>query len=79
MISIQEGTHLASYTSIKIGGPARFFTEAVTNSAVEEAFRWAREHAVSVAVLGAGSNVLIADNGFMGLLIHMNAGRARSK
>ena len=72
MISIQEGTHLASYTSLKIGGPARFFTEAGTNSAVEEAFHWAKEHAVPVAVLGAGSNVLIADTGFAGLLIHVN-------
>ncbi|TSC73591.1 MAG: UDP-N-acetylmuramate dehydrogenase [Parcubacteria group bacterium Gr01-1014_70] len=70
MIEIKEHIALAPYTSVKIGGPARFFVEVSTEDELKEAAAWAKEKKLPVAVLGAGSNVLIADTGFDGLVIH---------
>ena len=72
-MTIEEQKSLAPYTYIKVGGKARFFAEAKTEEDVEKALRWAAEKQVPVAVLGAGSNVLVADAGFPGLVIHMTS------
>lgn len=71
MISIREHVFLAPFTSIKIGGPAHFFVEAKTKKEVGEVLHWAHEKRIPCAVLGAGSNVLIMDRGFDGLLVRM--------
>jgi UDP-N-acetylmuramate dehydrogenase len=68
-MEIKEQVALAPYTYLKIGGPARFFVEAETEEDVKEALLWARERSLPYYVLGAGSNILVADNGFFGLVI----------
>ncbi len=70
-VKIQENIALAPYTYMKVGGPARFFAEVKTEIELEEALEWAKSRGVPVIVLGAGSNILAADAGFNGLVIHM--------
>ncbi len=70
---IQENVPLAPHTTFGVGGPARYFLEAGEESDVGEAFRWAAKQAhVPLYVLGGGSNVLVADEGFPGLVLRMN-------
>ena len=66
-----EKVALAAYTTFGVGGPARWFVEATHEASVVEAVRWAREGGVPWFVLGGGSNVLAADEGFPGLVLHM--------
>jgi UDP-N-acetylmuramate dehydrogenase len=70
-MNVQENVPLAPLTTIGIGGPARFFLRAATVDELTEALAWAREHGQDVFVLGGGSNLLIADSGFDGLVIHL--------
>ena len=74
MIRIQENMILAPYTIYKIGGPARFFVEANNADEAREALAFASEKHISFIILGAGSNVLISDKGFDGLIIRMSGG-----
>ncbi len=67
---IQENVSLAPYTTLRIGGPARFFCEARTEDDLLEAVRFARERQLEVFILGGGSNLLAGDEGFDGLVIH---------
>jgi UDP-N-acetylmuramate dehydrogenase len=54
-----------------VGGPARWYIPAQTESDVRRALEWAHAHSVPVHVLGGGSNVVIADQGIDGLVIHL--------
>jgi UDP-N-acetylmuramate dehydrogenase len=60
---------LASYTTLKIGGPADILYEAHTVQDLIKTVTLAKEHEVPVTILGQGSNVLIADAGIRGLVI----------
>ncbi len=70
-MTIQEHITLASYTTFKIGGPARFFCHVTSDADVVEAVTFARTKNVPIFILGGGSNILIGDEGFDGLVIHM--------
>ncbi len=70
-MQIKEGQLLAPLTTFGIGGPARWFAEAATEAEIAEASDWARGRGVPLFVLGGGSNVLIADGGFPGLVLHL--------
>jgi UDP-N-acetylmuramate dehydrogenase len=67
----QEQVPLARYTTLGIGGPARWFAEAVSEAEIVEAVRWARERGLPVFILGGGSNLLVSDAGFPGLVLHI--------
>lgn len=69
---IQENVPLAPLTTIGIGGPARFFFRAATVDEVREALHWARGRELPLFLLGGGSNLLIADEGFAGLVVHVD-------
>lgn len=69
---IAEHVSLARYTTIGIGGPARFFTTAEDSAALERALEWARIREEEVLLLGGGSNMIVADEGFPGLVIHLD-------
>jgi len=77
MAEIKENVSLAYYTIYKIGGPARFFTEAKNSEELKEAIGFAAVRRVPFFILGAGSNVLISDKGFGGLIIRMTGGEVR--
>ena len=68
---IEENKALAPFTTFGIGGPARWFVEAQNEDDVAEAAAWAREGGVPLFVLGGGSNLLVADTGFEGLVLHI--------
>lgn len=72
MMEIRENVLLGPYTTLQVGGPASYFVEPAKECEVIEALHWARAKAVPVFVLGGGSNLLVSDAGFKGLVLHMN-------
>lgn len=71
MITIQENLPLAPLTSLEIGGPARFFVQVETVAELREALLFAQREMIPFAILGGGTNVLVSDHGFDGLVIRM--------
>ena len=70
-ISVRENVLLAPFTTLKIGGKARFFVSAKSESEVIAALNFAESNDFEVFILGGGSNVLIADEGFDGLILQV--------
>lgn len=70
-LEIQENVALAPHTTIGIGGRARYFAGVSRDEQLAGALEWARWRELPWFVLGGGSNVLFADVGFSGLVIHM--------
>lgn len=68
---VQENVPLAPLTTLGVGGKARFFVAPQSVEEVREALNFAHEHSLPVFVLGGGSNVVIADDGFDGLVLAM--------
>ncbi|HTP65211.1 MAG TPA: UDP-N-acetylmuramate dehydrogenase [Geobacteraceae bacterium] len=68
-IAIRENVPLAGFTSFGVGGAARRFAEVSTHDEAACALVFAREQGLPLFVLGGGSNVLINDGGFPGLVI----------
>ncbi len=64
-----ENQPLAPLTTFGVGGLARWFVEATTEAEIEEAVAWASERGVDLFVLGGGSNLLVSDDGFNGLVL----------
>ncbi len=62
---------LAPFTTFELGGPARFFVDADGDDTLLEALAWGRTEGVPILVLGGGSNVVVADRGFDGLVIRV--------
>ncbi len=71
MRSPEPGLRLAGLTTLGVGGPARWYARAESVHEVREADAWAREQGMPLTVLGGGSNVLIADEGFAGLVMRV--------
>lgn len=70
---------LFSYTTFKIGGPAKFFVVTKSVADVKRAIGWAKKHKVKYFILGGGSNVLFPDKGFNGLVIKIGANKCAIK
>jgi UDP-N-acetylenolpyruvoylglucosamine reductase len=70
-LKIEEGVPLARFTTIGTGGPARAFAKPASLDELEEALAWAREREVSVATVGLGSNLLVADEGVDALVLKL--------
>lgn len=68
---MQENVALAPLTTFKIGGNARFFVRAETERQVVAAFDFASQNDFELFVLGGGSNVLVSDRGFDGIVVQM--------
>ena len=66
---IHENVALAPLTTFGIGGPARYFIEAPDEETVVESIQFVKEKNLPLFVLGGGSNLLVADAGFPGLVI----------
>jgi len=67
---IKRDEPLKPFTTFKVGGPAACFAGAATREDFLAALRFARDERLAVFVLGGGSNILVSDNGFPGLIIH---------
>jgi UDP-N-acetylmuramate dehydrogenase len=70
-LTIRENVSLAEFTTLKIGGKARFFYSAQTEDEIIEAVQFAELNRLKIFILGGGSNILIADEGFDGLVLQI--------
>ncbi len=68
-MKLHENVPLAQYTTFKIGGPARFFCVVMSGPGLIEAVALAQKEKKRILVLGGGSNILISDAGFPGVVI----------
>lgn len=67
---LETNVPLAPLTTFEIGGPARYYCRFRTKEEALRAARWAKERDLPLLVLGGGSNMLISDAGFPGLVLH---------
>lgn len=70
-MEIRENIVLAPYTTFRIGGPARYFCEVGSIDDLKSALRFSKENNLCFFILGGGSNILVSDKGFDGLVIKM--------
>ncbi|MGA7685183.1 MAG: UDP-N-acetylmuramate dehydrogenase [Terriglobales bacterium] len=73
-MTIQENVALAPLTTLKVGGAARYFAEARNEDDAREAVRFAKTRGLPLFVLGGGSNLVIADAGWPGLVLKVAIG-----
>ena len=67
----RENVPLAPLTTLGVGGPARFFAETTMHAEVLEALEFARSEQLPLFILGGGSNLVVADKGFPGLVLRI--------
>jgi UDP-N-acetylmuramate dehydrogenase len=70
-LKLEQRVRLARFTTIGTGGPARVFARPRSITELREALRFAAERDLPVAVVGLGSNLLVADEGFDGLVLKL--------
>ncbi|HLF84412.1 MAG TPA: UDP-N-acetylmuramate dehydrogenase, partial [Blastocatellia bacterium] len=70
--SLRENVTLAPMTTLGIGGPARYFAEVGNTGALVTGVEWARSRGAPLFVLGGGSNIVVADSGFPGLVLRVS-------
>jgi UDP-N-acetylmuramate dehydrogenase len=70
-LNVEEGVLLSRFTTVGIGGPAKAFARPETLAELEEALAWAAARSLAVATIGLGSNLLVADAGFDGLVLKL--------
>ncbi len=68
-IKIEENYPLGPLTTLNVGGNARYFVEIKNDADIKEAINFAKDKNLPIFVLSGGSNVLISDEGFPGLVI----------
>ena len=69
---LKEKVLLKNYTTYKIGGPAKYFFIAKNKDELIRALELAKKNKLPVFILGGGSNLLVSDKGFKGLVIKMD-------
>ena len=74
-VHVSAGERLATHTRFGVGGPADLFAEASRLEAFLEALRVARASGLNCAVAGAGTNLVVADEGFRGIVLRFTAGK----
>jgi len=75
-VKVEEGVALSRLTTLGAGGPAAAFARPESVDELEQALAWARERELPVAAIGLGSNLLVADQGFDGLVLKLGGGLA---
>jgi UDP-N-acetylmuramate dehydrogenase len=69
----RESVPLAPFTWLNLGGVARYFAEPADESQLQQVVAWAASESIPVRILGGGSNLLVRDPGFDGLVIQLNS------
>lgn len=77
IMEIKENIRLAPYTMYKIGGPAKFFVEVQSSEELKSALLFSLEKNLPFFILGAGTNTLVSDQGFNGLVIKIKDGKIK--
>jgi len=70
-LDLREQFPLAPLSTLGVGGPARYYARVTSEDSVREAVEWARARDLPLLVLGGGSNVVLADAGHPGLVLHL--------
>lgn len=73
---VERDYPLARLTTVRTGGPADFFARPRSDAELAELLRWADASALAVGVVGSGSNLLVADDGFRGLVLKLDGALA---
>lgn len=73
-LKIRENVELAPLTTLRVGGPARYFAVARNEDDIRFAIEFAETRDIPLFVLGGGSNLLVADSGFSGLVVQNRIG-----
>jgi len=73
-LNIQENVPMRQFTSFRVGGSARFFVDIESVDAIIEAKNFAAQKEIPYFVLGRGSNVVVSDRGYEGLIIRVARG-----
>src|SRR4051794_30878810 len=68
-MNLKEKVPLAPFTTFGVGGPAQYFTEAISEADVRDAIDFARSRDLPLFVLGGGSNLVVSDDGFAGVVL----------
>ena len=66
---LRENIALAPLTTLQVGGAARYFVDAASEADVREAVAWARARELPLFVMGGGSNLVVSDEGWPGLVL----------
>ncbi len=74
MFALRENVALAPLTTFRVGGLARYYSEASCALELSEAFDYAEKNKLPLFILGGGSNVLFADDGFPGIVVRIVPG-----
>ena len=74
-MAILENVRLAPYTTLNVGGAARWFVETGDPAEMLEAVQFAGRQHTPFFILGGGSNLLVSDGGFPGVVIHVASSR----
>lgn len=74
---IERGRPLARLTTVRTGGPADFFARPDGDGHLADLLAWAEAEGLDVGVVGSGSNLLVADDGYRGLVIKLDGDLAR--
>jgi UDP-N-acetylmuramate dehydrogenase len=74
---LERDFSLARLTTVRTGGPADWFARPGTEEELLELLSWASEQGLALGVVGSGSNLLVADEGFRGLAIKLDGELAR--
>jgi UDP-N-acetylmuramate dehydrogenase len=65
----KQNISLADFTTLKVGGPAQYLVEVHTEEELKQAIAWAKDSKLAYRVVGEGSNLLVSEAGFSGLII----------
>src|SRR5579885_3771743 len=72
-LTVSSGTPLARYTRFGIGGPADLYAETAGVEAFVAAVEAARATGIPIAVIGDGTNLIVSDRGFRGIVLRYRA------
>jgi len=70
-LGIRQDVPLAPFTTLELGGHAAHFVRIADEGSLVEALRWARDRTLPVGLLAGGSNLIVPDEGFPGLVVHV--------
>jgi len=76
---IKSNVVLAPHTSFNIGGPAKYFCVLQSEDKIAELIKVAEKNKIPYFILGGGSNILVSDSGFNGLVIKINDSKIKIK
>ena len=69
--SVLQNENMSRHTTFGVGGPARFFVSPRTEEQIRDVIALCREEQIPFFILGRGSNLLVADSGYDGVMIHL--------